>query len=95
MNELMYVLHLITAGVLIIVIGILALTVADYDERRKKLMVHVKYEISKEDYDLAKEKGARVLISAEEQIGYGVYCPGVKEEDGKFYIYYDRGDSCD
>lgn len=62
----------------------------------------MKREIDKEIYDRAManngfivsaDKGNVFTIS--ELCGYGVYRPMVKEENGKYYVYYTLGDSCD
>lgn len=58
-------------------------------------MIDVKREISKEEYDKAQAEGAESLISSDIIIGYGVSCARVYEEDGKFYLTYWRGNSCD
>ena len=58
-------------------------------------MVDVCYEISKEEYDKALEHGADSIISDAIHMGYGVYGANVKENDGKYYLTYSRGDSCD
>lgn len=58
-------------------------------------MQQVKYEISKENYEKAQKEGAYVLIPESIRMGYGAYCAEVKEEDGKYYLSYECGDSCD
>jgi len=58
-------------------------------------MIEVKREISKEEYDKAQEQSPYVLIDESIQIGYGAYCAVVYETDGKYYLRYDRGSSCD
>ena len=58
-------------------------------------MTTVTYEIPKEDYDKALEKGADSIISDAIHMGYGVYGSSVKEVDGKYYLTYSRGNSCD
>ena len=59
-------------------------------------MVSVTNQISKEEYEQAKEKGAMSLITNPALInGYGVYGASVKEVDGKYYLTYSRGNSCD
>ena len=57
-------------------------------------MVHIEYEISKEDYEKAKDNPL-AIISETVIMGYGCYCPKVYEDNGKYYLSYDRGDSCD
>lgn len=63
-------------------------------------MVHVgPREITKNEYLMAKEKGASSLVPDFVLMGYGFYGGKVfeQEEDGeiKYYLEYDRGDSCD
>ena len=58
-------------------------------------MIDVSYEITKEEYERALEKGASSLIGIEIKMGYGVYGASVSEVDGKYYLRYSRGDSCD
>lgn len=58
-------------------------------------MVDVCYEIPKEDYDKAKNEGADSIIGNAVKYGYGVYDAKVSEVDGKYYLSYSRGDSCD
>jgi len=58
-------------------------------------MVEVMYEISKEEYDKGQKEGAKSLVSETIQLGYGCYCAKVFERDGKYYLRYDRGSSCD
>lgn len=52
-------------------------------------------EISKEDYEKSKEKGAASLISDSIKMGYGLYMCRTYEANGRYYLDYDRGDSCD
>jgi hypothetical protein len=58
-------------------------------------MVAVNEEITKEEYEKAKEKGAYSLFGDALLIGYGVYGAEVYEKDGKYYLSYSRGSSCD
>lgn len=58
-------------------------------------MVTVSYEISKEEYDKAKEKGIPSILGEHILCGYGYYGGEVKEVDGKYWITYKRGDTCD
>lgn len=57
--------------------------------------VHIKFEITKEQYERAKSGNYDGMISDSEFMGYGVYCIRATEEDGKYYLSYDRGSSCD
>ena len=58
-------------------------------------MVSEFYEISKEDYDKAMENGAESIISDAIKWGYGVSRAKVTEIEGKYYLSYNRGNSCD
>ena len=58
-------------------------------------MIDVNREITKEEYDKANEKGPYSLIPESIVMGYGVYGAEVYEEDGKYFLSYSRGDSCD
>lgn len=58
-------------------------------------MIEVKRKISKEEYDKAQDQSPYVLIDESIQIGYGAYHAAVYEMDGKYYLRYDRGSSCD
>lgn len=59
-------------------------------------MTEVKREITKEEYDRAQEKNAYELISDTILMGYGAYGARVYVgEDGKYYLRYDMGGSCD
>ena len=53
------------------------------------------YEISKEEYEKAKAEGAKAIIGDSIKMGYGIYGAKVTEIDGKFYLSYEQGDSCD
>lgn len=58
-------------------------------------MVHIEREITKEEYDKAKQEGASVLIDDFVKCGYGLYSCDVIEKDGKYILRYDRGNTCD
>ena len=59
-------------------------------------MVRIKREINAEWFKYAKETSPYRLIPADVKMGYGVYTALVEEtEDGKFFLIYDRGESCD
>ena len=58
--------------------------------------------ISKEIYDKAVANNGIVpesaysdIFSVSELIGYGVYLVRPFEKDGKYFVRYQRGDSCD
>ena len=59
------------------------------------MTVKVTYEISKEDYDKAIKEGPDSIISESVHMGYGVYGSSVTEADGRYYLTYQRGASCD
>lgn len=58
-------------------------------------MVSVKREITEEEYKKALEEGPRSIVSEAVICGYGCYGATVSEYDGKYYLSYERGDSCD
>lgn len=58
-------------------------------------MVSVKREITEEEYKKALEEGPRSIVSESVICGYGCYGATVSEHDGKYYLSYERGDSCD
>lgn len=63
-------------------------------------MNRCKREISKEIYDRSERgylKGPdyQKVFSQSELMGYGVYNDKVYEEDGKYYISFELGSSCD
>ena len=71
-------------------------------EGSKVMLISCEREISKEVYDravknrnfIAKEDEDTVFTEAE-RWGYGVYGDRVFEKDGKYFVAYERGDSCD
>lgn len=58
-------------------------------------MKQVTYEITKEEYNKALSEGPTSIISDSIVMGYGVYGAAVTEANGKYYLSYERGDSCD
>lgn len=58
-------------------------------------MVDVTYEISQEKYEKAKAEGPESIISDSILMGYGCYGAKVYEANGKYYLTYTRGNSCD
>ena len=65
-------------------------------------MTTYKREISKEIYDRAMERKGHITKEDEEKVfttseiwGYGVYRTRVCEEDGKYYVYFEMGNSCE
>ena len=58
-------------------------------------MVDIEYEITKEKYDKALAEGPESIISDSILMGYGCYGARVFEKNGRFYLKYSRGDSCD
>ena len=59
-------------------------------------------EITKEQYERAMQHGGYIAKEDESAIfttaeiwGYGVYSTKVKEENGKYYVHYELGSSCD
>ena len=57
-------------------------------------MNRVCYEISKEEYERA-DGNPYKIISEDIIMGYGCYCAELTEADGKYYLSYDIGSSCD
>jgi predicted transcriptional regulator len=66
-------------------------------EVRKELdMKRFKREITKEQYDRAvNDHDASDIFSQAEVMGYGVYDEHYFEEDGKYYVSFELGSSCD
>lgn len=65
-------------------------------------MPYIKREISKEIYDRTKannncmsKEDTREVFSISELCGYGVYGERLVEDDGKYYIEFYRGSTCD
>lgn len=58
-------------------------------------MQRVDKEITKEEYEQALKEGADSLIPNWLFMSYGVYGSEVYEKDGKYYLYYSEGESCD
>lgn len=61
-------------------------------------MVEVSREITKEQYNEYKDRPRELgneLISPDIFMGYGVNCIRLVEKDGKYYLRYDRGSTCD
>lgn len=60
-------------------------------------MVHEKREITKDQYDryFKGELDKSELHSEAEIYGYGVYWGNPYEKDGKYYMPYYMGDSCE
>lgn len=62
----------------------------------------IKKEISKDIYDRAKANRNYIVsedmskvFSIAQLCGYGVYSPLVSEDNGKYYVNYYLGSSCD
>lgn len=65
-------------------------------------MINCTREISKEIFDKAKTYGNSIcredrakVFSKAELYGYGVYGTSVYEKEGKYYVRFERGCSCD
>ena len=58
-------------------------------------MKEVTREITKEEYDIAQEKGPYGLIDDAIKIGYGAYYARTYEKDGSYFLKFEMGDSCD
>lgn len=59
------------------------------------MTVDMTVQISKEEYDKAVKNGAASIIGDAIKYGYGLYRSKVFEADGKYYLSYTRGSSCD
>ena len=58
-------------------------------------MVDVCFEIPKEEYEKALTDGAKSIINPGIVMGYGVTHAKVTKVEGKYYLSYSRGESCD
>ena len=59
-------------------------------------MRRVKREITREQYiDAIENKNTAGLYTPQELVGYGVYQERIYEQDGKCYLDFMLGDSCD
>ena len=59
-------------------------------------MTKCKKEITREQYINATENhDARGIFTPQEVMGYGVYMEHYYEEDSKYYVRYELGNSCD
>jgi len=65
-------------------------------------MVRGKREITKDLYDRSMENNGHLktewyseCFTTAERLGYGVYGTLVFEEDGKYYVQFSMGESCD
>lgn len=59
-------------------------------------------EITKEQYENALSNNMYItesdkydIFSDSERLGYGVYSPIAHEADGRYYVWFHLGDSCD
>lgn len=60
------------------------------------MLERIKREITKEQYERAtQEHDARGIFTDSEVMGYGVYGTKYAEENGKYYVTYSLGSSCD
>lgn len=59
-------------------------------------MANCTREITKEQYENVTERGdARGIFTDSEVMGYGVYSTRYYEKEGKFFVDFNLGDSCD
>lgn len=60
-------------------------------------MIHtIKREITKEQYErVTMHHDAKGIFTESEVMGYGVYCDRYFEENGKYYVEFVLGSSCD
>ena len=65
--------------------------ILDYHDKNYR-----KREITKEQYDRAvNDHDASDIFTAAEVMGYGVYKTKYIEEDGRYFVTYELGDTCD
>lgn len=65
--------------------------IKDYHDKNYR-----KREITKEQYDRAvNDHDARGIFTDSEVMGYGVYDTKYTEEDGKYFVSFCLGSSCD
>lgn len=58
-------------------------------------MKSIKIEISFEQYQKAVDESPYSLLPDSIVMGCGAYGAKVKEDDGRYFLYYEMGDSCD
>jgi len=65
-------------------------------------MITIEREITEEQYARAVERGGRIakgdeedVFTASERFGFGVYNSSVHRRNGRPYVMFLRGDSCD
>ena len=74
----------------------LARTLLDIIRKEFGNMVPIKREITKEQAEkVIHENDWSNIFSQSEVCGYGVYGERVREEDGKYFVEFYRGESCD
>lgn len=75
---------------------ILARALLDIIRKEYSGMIQIKREITEEQaLKVIHERDWSDIFDVSEICGYGVYGREVREEDGKYYVIYCRGDSCD
>lgn len=63
--------------------------------RHEKEITHEQYRRGVENHGYVDERDREDIFTDAERLGYGVYSDHVHERDGKFYVSYLLGDSCD
>lgn len=59
-------------------------------------MKRIKREITPLQYhNVVAKHDTTDIFTAQEVCGYGVYCERYFQEDGKYYVEFSLGDSCD
>lgn len=59
-------------------------------------MRRVKRELTPEQYrNVIDKHDTSGIFTAQEVMGYGVYCERYFQEDGKYFVEFSLGDSCD
>lgn len=56
------------------------------------MRIITKNEITYEQYEMAQKKGPYTLINESNTLGYGVCGVNVSENNGKYYLEFDRND---
>ena len=58
-------------------------------------MVSVEREITEEQYKKAQNEGIESILPVEVLCGYGYYGGSLIHTDGKYFVKYKRGETCD
>ena len=65
-------------------------------------MISIHRQINREQYDRAVENNGHIaqcdtesVFTASEMYGYGIYSDTVYSKNGRFFVMFNRGESCD